>query len=76
MLGAADMAFPRLNNLSFWLLPPSLLLLLSSSIIGAGAGTGWTVVLKYKDKLFLICKYYKKNSTRCEKLYAKEWSYS
>lgn len=43
MLGAADMAFPRLNNLSFWLLPPSLLLLLSSSIIGAGAGTGWTV---------------------------------
>ena len=43
MLGAADMAFPRLNNLSFWLLPPSLLLLLSSSMIGAGAGTGWTV---------------------------------
>jgi heme/copper-type cytochrome/quinol oxidase subunit 1 len=43
MLGAADMAFPRLNNLSFWLLPPSLLLLLSSSLIGAGAGTGWTV---------------------------------
>jgi len=43
MLGAADTAFPRLNNLSFWLLPPSLLLLLSSSMIGAGAGTGWTV---------------------------------
>jgi len=43
MLGAADMAFPRLNNLSFRLLPPSLLLLLSSSMIGAGAGTGWTV---------------------------------
>jgi len=43
MLGAADMAFPRLNNLSFRLLPPSLLLLLSSSFIGAGAGTGWTV---------------------------------
>jgi heme/copper-type cytochrome/quinol oxidase subunit 1 len=40
MLGAADMAFPRLNNLSFRLLPPSLLLLLSSSFIGAGAGTG------------------------------------
>jgi len=52
MLGAADMAFPRLNNLSFWLLPPSLLLLISSSFIGAGAGTGWTVYLMYIDKLF------------------------
>nr|UYA96507.1 cytochrome c oxidase subunit I [Janus sp. 1 GYN-2022d] len=43
MLGAPDMAFPRLNNMSFWLLPPSLTLLLASSIIDTGAGTGWTV---------------------------------
>jgi heme/copper-type cytochrome/quinol oxidase subunit 1 len=43
MIGSADMAFPRLNNLSFWLLPPSFSLLLLSSITGAGAGTGWTV---------------------------------
>ena len=43
MLGAADMAFPRLNNISFWLLPPSLCLLLLSSFIETGAGTGWTV---------------------------------
>nr|QJQ25920.1 cytochrome c oxidase subunit I [Niphades castanea] len=43
MLGAPDMAFPRLNNMSFWLLPPSLTLLLMSSIIDKGAGTGWTV---------------------------------
>jgi cytochrome c oxidase subunit 1 len=41
--GAADMAFPRLNNVSFWLLPPSLLLLLLSSLVENGAGTGWTV---------------------------------
>jgi len=40
LIGAPDMAFPRLNNLSFWLLPPSLFLLLSSSIIEVGAGTG------------------------------------
>nr|APX40331.1 cytochrome c oxidase subunit 1 [Clytra quadripunctata] len=43
MLGAPDMAFPRMNNMSFWLLPPSLTLLLMSSIIENGAGTGWTV---------------------------------
>nr|QUE30517.1 cytochrome c oxidase subunit 1 [Onychogomphus forcipatus] len=43
MLGAPDMAFPRLNNMSFWLLPPSLTLLLASSIVESGAGTGWTV---------------------------------
>nr|QZI85394.1 cytochrome c oxidase subunit I [Limnophyes minimus] len=43
MLGAPDMAFPRMNNMSFWLLPPSLTLLLSSSIVENGAGTGWTV---------------------------------
>ena len=42
ILGAPDIAFPRLNNIRFWLLPPSLILL----IIGLskdGAGTGWTV---------------------------------
>nr|URW97654.1 cytochrome c oxidase subunit I [Songthela sp.] len=43
MLGAPDMAFPRLNNLSFWLLPPSLLLLLTSSLVEMGVGTGWTI---------------------------------
>nr|APX40539.1 cytochrome c oxidase subunit 1 [Labidostomis ghilianii] len=43
MLGAPDMAFPRMNNMSFWLLPPSLTLLLTSSIVENGAGTGWTV---------------------------------
>jgi cytochrome c oxidase subunit 1 len=43
LIGAPDMAFPRLNNLSFWLLPPSIILLLTSSMIESGAGTGWTV---------------------------------
>lgn len=43
MIGAADMAFPRLNNISFWLLPPSFILLLASSLVEGGAGTGWTV---------------------------------
>nr|YP_009995911.1 cytochrome c oxidase subunit I [Spondylis buprestoides]QNQ64862.1 cytochrome c oxidase subunit I [Spondylis buprestoides] len=43
MLGAPDMAFPRMNNMSFWLLPPSLTLLILSSAVENGAGTGWTV---------------------------------
>lgn len=43
MLGAPDIAFPRLNNLSFWFLPPSLGLLLTSSLYEPGVGTGWTV---------------------------------
>nr|ABF21343.1 cytochrome c oxidase subunit I [Scoloplos cf. armiger CB-2006] len=43
MLGAPDMAFPRMNNMSFWLLPPSLILLVMSAAVEKGAGTGWTV---------------------------------
>lgn len=43
LIGAPEMAFPRLNNLSFWLLPPSLLLLYTSMLAESGAGTGWTV---------------------------------
>ena len=43
ILGAPDIAFPRLNNLRFWLLPPSLILLVSSATVEKGAGTGWTV---------------------------------
>ena len=43
MLGAADMAFPRINNIRFWLLLPALIILLSRSLVERGAGTGWTV---------------------------------
>lgn len=43
IIGAPDIAFPRLNNIRFWLLPPSLTLLIISSLIETGTGTGWTV---------------------------------
>lgn len=43
IIGAPDIAFPRINNIRFWLLPPSLTLLVLSSTIETGAGTGWTV---------------------------------
>jgi heme/copper-type cytochrome/quinol oxidase subunit 1 len=43
LIGAVDIAFPRLNNLSFWLLPPSLLLILCACFTDGGIGTGWTI---------------------------------
>ncbi len=48
MIGAPDMALPRLNNWSFWLLPPAATLLLmpfALALFGVGNGavaTGWT----------------------------------
>ncbi|APB32778.1 cytochrome c oxidase, subunit I [Gloeomargarita lithophora Alchichica-D10] len=41
MIGARDMAFPRLNALAFWMLPPAGLLLVGSFFFG-GAQAGWT----------------------------------
>ena len=43
ILGAPDIAFPRINNIRFWLLPPSLTLLLMRGMVERGVGTGWTV---------------------------------
>ena len=43
MLGAGDMAFPRLNALSFWLLPIAGLMMLGSFVVPGGAfACGWT----------------------------------
>ena len=41
MIGARDMAFPRLNALSYWLIPPAGILLIVSMFAG-GHDTGWT----------------------------------
>lgn len=41
MVGAKDMAFPKLNAVAFWMIPPGGILLLSSFFVGA-AGSGWT----------------------------------
>jgi len=43
MIGAIDMAYPRLNSLSFWLLPSSFFLLIFSTFIENGVGAGWTI---------------------------------
>lgn len=41
MIGAEDMAFPRLNAVAFWLTPPGGVLLLASFFVGAPQ-SGWT----------------------------------
>ena len=43
MIGAPDMALPRMNNWSFWILPPTFLLLASTLFMeGGGPAFGWT----------------------------------
>ncbi|MDP6049532.1 MAG: cbb3-type cytochrome c oxidase subunit I [SAR202 cluster bacterium] len=41
MIGAKDVAFPRINALSYWILPPVAILLLATPLFG-GFDTGWT----------------------------------
>ncbi|MBR8833422.1 MAG: cytochrome c oxidase subunit I [Stigonema ocellatum SAG 48.90 = DSM 106950] len=41
LIGARDMAFPRLNAIAFWLNPPAGALILASFLFG-GAQSGWT----------------------------------
>lgn len=52
IIGATDMAYPRLNNMRFWLLPPSLSLLVSSAVVGSGVGTGWTIYPPLSNGIF------------------------
>ncbi len=45
MVGAPDMALPRMNNLSFWILPFAFTLLLSTLFMpGGSAAGGWTML--------------------------------
>ncbi|MDJ0574191.1 MAG: cytochrome c oxidase subunit I [Xenococcaceae cyanobacterium MO_234.B1] len=41
MIGAEDMAFPRLNGVAFWMIPPGGIFFLSSFFVGAPQA-GWT----------------------------------
>ncbi|MFQ3244753.1 MAG: cytochrome c oxidase subunit 1 [Arenicella sp.] len=44
MIGAPDMALPRMNNWSFWILPFAFTILLSSFFVPGGApASGWTL---------------------------------
>ena len=49
-IGAADMAFPRLNALSYWLFWPACVVIFSSFFVEGGpAGGGWTVYPPLSD---------------------------
>ncbi|HEU0021510.1 MAG TPA: cbb3-type cytochrome c oxidase subunit I [Dehalococcoidia bacterium] len=41
LIGAEDVAFPRVNALSYWIVPPVAVLLLASPLMG-GFDSGWT----------------------------------
>ncbi len=44
MVGAPDMALPRMNNWSFWILPFAFTMLLSTLFMeGGGPASGWTI---------------------------------
>lgn len=43
LIGAEDMAFPRLNALSYWLTPPVALTLVIAMFLPGGYTSGWTV---------------------------------
>ena len=49
MIGARDMAFPRLNALSFWLLFAAVPVLISSLFLG-GISTGWSAYAPLSDQ--------------------------
>lgn len=59
MIGASDLALPRINNWGFWILPFAFLLLLSTLFVpGGGPAAGWTMypplVLQSADALPML----------------------
>ena len=51
MIGCADKAMPRLNNIGLWLLIPSFILLLTGLFSG-GMGTAWTIYVPLADSQY------------------------
>jgi cytochrome c oxidase subunit I len=52
MLGARDMAFPRVNALSFWLIPMGGLTMYSGFLFGGTGSAGWTGYVPLTEKLY------------------------
>ncbi|MGA8014684.1 MAG: cytochrome c oxidase subunit I [Candidatus Dormiibacterota bacterium] len=52
MIGARDMAFPRINALSFWLIPAGGLVMYSGFLFGGTGDAGWTGYVPLTEKLY------------------------
>ena len=52
MIGARDMAFPRINALSFWLIPLGGMLMYSGFLFGGTGSAGWTGYVPLTEKAY------------------------
>ncbi len=52
MIGARDMAFPRINALSYWLIPAGGLVMYSGFLFGGTGDAGWTGYVPLTEKLY------------------------
>ena len=52
MIGARDMAFPRINALSFWLIPLGGMVMYSGFIFGGTGDAGWTGYVPLTEKQY------------------------
>ncbi|HYA00768.1 MAG TPA: cytochrome c oxidase subunit I [Candidatus Binatia bacterium] len=52
MIGARDMAFPRVNALSYWLIPAGGLVMYSGFLFGGTGDAGWTGYVPLTEKLY------------------------
>src|SRR5580765_304727 len=52
MIGARDMAFPRVNLLGFWLVPVSIILYYGGFFTGGALNAGWTGYSPLTDKVY------------------------
>jgi cytochrome c oxidase subunit I len=52
MVGARDMAFPRLNLLGFWMIPVSILIYYSGFFTGGALNAGWTGYTPLTERQF------------------------
>jgi cytochrome c oxidase subunit 1 len=50
MVGARDMAFPRLNLLGFWMIPVSILIYYTGFVTGGALNAGWTAYAPLTEK--------------------------
>ncbi|HEY8756697.1 MAG TPA: cytochrome c oxidase subunit I [Candidatus Dormibacteraeota bacterium] len=52
MIGARDMAFPRINALSFWLIPLGGMVMYSGFLFGGSGSAGWTGYVPLTEKAY------------------------